>query len=30
MRAELQRIATTPGVSKNVFELADKAARVDA
>jgi len=26
MKAELQRIATTPGISKNVFELADKAA----
>jgi aminopeptidase N len=25
MRAELERIAGSPGVSKNVFELADKA-----
>ena len=27
MRAELQRIAATPGLSKNVYELAEKAAR---
>jgi aminopeptidase N len=26
MRAELERIAQTPGLSKNVFELAEKAA----
>ena len=30
MRAELQRITGTAGVSKNVFELAEKAARADA
>jgi aminopeptidase N len=30
MRAQLQRIASTEGISKNVFELADKAARADA
>jgi aminopeptidase N len=29
MRAELERIAGAKGVSKNVFELADKAARED-
>ena len=27
MRAELQRIAGTKGLSKNVYELAEKAAR---
>ncbi len=27
MRAELERIAGTPGISKNVYELAEKAAR---
>jgi aminopeptidase N len=30
MKAELQRVASTPGLSKNVFELADKAVRADA
>ncbi len=29
MRAELQRIAATQGISKNVYELAEKAARDD-
>ncbi|MDP9102581.1 MAG: aminopeptidase N C-terminal domain-containing protein, partial [Pseudomonadota bacterium] len=29
MRGELERIAGAKGVSKNVFELADKAARED-
>jgi aminopeptidase N len=27
MRAELQRIAATKGISNNVYELAEKAAR---
>ena len=30
MRAELVRIAASPNLSKNVFELAEKAARTDA
>ncbi len=30
MRAELERIAAAPRVSRNVFELAEKAARTDA